>query len=528
MRAIFCTPQLNARAPAIKLFLTLPTHHDTSLQKGASMLNRRTFMSHSAAIAAAMAALRNSPLQAEEPKKEDKTPSLADSIRVAVVGTGGRGGSHISQFNGNYGCEILTLCDADPARVAAGMKSVENKRGIKPTFVQDMRRILDDKSIDVVSFATPNHWHALGAIWALQAGKHVYVEKPMTHNVKEGRYLIEAMKKSKKMCQIGTQSRSNPGMMDSIKYIHDGGIGKVKLAYATCYKRRGSIGKVKGPQPVPKGVDYDLWCGPAQKLPIMREKFHYDWHWFWEYGNGDLGNQGVHEMDKARWGLNQKGLPKSVVSVGGRFGYIDDGETANTQLCVFDYGDAELVFEVRGLPSDSPYPGKLGGGKVGSNFVGNIWYGEKGIVVCPSYNRGVVLAPDLSVVKEFSGGDDKHHFENFVKAVRSGKAEDLHCPPEEGHPSAALCHLSNISLRLGKKTPLGEVKEIAGSKDASDALKRMVGHLKDNNVDMKEECMFGPILPMDPKKEEFTGNNEKANAMLGRENRKGYEITGRV
>ena len=362
----------------------------------------------------------------------------------------------------------------------------------------------------------------------MQAGKDVYVEKPVSHNVSEGRAMMAAARKYKVICQVGTQSRSNPGMVDAIKYMHDGNLGKVKLAFATCYKRRGSIGYVKEPQPIPANVNYDLWCGPAPKLPVMREKFHYDWHWFWEYGNGDLGNQGVHEMDKARWGLNKKEFPKSVVSVGGRFGYIDNGETANTQLCVFDYGDCELIFEVRGLASESPYPGKLGGGKVGGNFVGNIWYGEKGILVCPSYNRGVVLAPDLSVVKEFSGGDDRFHFENFVKSVRSGKSEDLHCGPDEGHQSAALCHLANISMRLGKHMPLGDVKDIAGSKEVGEALKRMVGHLTSNKVDLKDECLFGPVLNIDPKTEEFTGNNEVANYMLSRNYRKGYEILERV
>jgi len=502
------------------------------------MFDRRSFISHSAAIAAAMAALRDSPLRAEEPKKQDKTPSLADTVRVAVIGTGGRGGSHISQFNGKHGCEILTLCDVDPGRAASSSKSVEKKRGIAPTLVQDMRKILDDKSIDVVSFATPNHWHALGAIWAMQAGKHVYVEKPATHNVHEGRAMIAAARKYKRMCQVGTQSRSNTGMRQSIAYMHDGMLGKIRQAYATCYKRRGSIGKVKGPKPVPKGVDYDLWCGPARMLPIVREKFHYDWHWFYEYGNGDLGNQGVHEMDKARWGLNKKEMPKSVVSIGGRFGYVDDGETANTQLCVFDYGDTELVFEVRGLPSGDPYPGKLGGGKVGSNFVGNIWYGEKGIVVCPGYNKGVVLAPDLSVVKEFSGGSDDDHFKNFIAAVRSGKHTDLNCDVEEGHLSAALCHLANISVRLGKQTPLAEVKEIAGSKETGEALKRMVTHVEDNlaNVEDKEllktllkiPCLVGPLLNIDIKTERFTGSNDKANAMLTREYRKGFEVSMNV
>jgi predicted dehydrogenase len=492
------------------------------------MFDRRSFLTHSAVISAAMAALRDSSLRAEEPRRPGKAYSASETLRVAVVGTGGRGGSHIGQFNGNHGCEIVTLCDADKTRVAAGMRSVQKKSGQEPKFEQDMRKVLDDKSIDVVSFATPNHWHALGAIWAMQAGKHVYVEKPATHNVKEGRAMINVAQRTKRICQVGTQSRSNQGMVDSIKYLHDGNLGKIKHAYGTCYKRRNSIGLVKGPQPIPENVNYDLWCGPAPLLPVIRKNFHYDWHWFWEYGNGDLGNQGVHEMDKARWGLNKKELPKSVISVGGRFGYIDNGETANTQLCVFDYGDAELVFEVRGLASTSPYPGKLGGGKPGGNFVGNIWYGEKGILVCPSYNRGVVLAPDLSVVKEFSGGDDKFHFENFVTAIRNEKHEDLHCGVDEGHPSAALCHLANISLRLGTRTPLGELKDLAGSKEANEALKKMIGHLEENKVDLKTECLLGPLLPIDPKKEEFTGNNQVANWMLSREYRKGYEISERV
>src|SRR5262245_55161376 len=375
------------------------------------MLDRRSFLSHSAVISAAMAALRDTPLYAEDPKPA-KTPSLADTLRVAVVGAGGRGQSHLGQFNGNYGCQIVTVCDADKAHAAESAKRVGKKAGVEPTTVQDMRRIFDDKSIDIVTFATPNHWHALGSIWAMQAGKHVYCEKPASHTVVEGRVMVETARKQKRICQIGTQSRSNPGMRESIAYLHDGKLGKVKLAYATCYKRRPSIGKVDGPQPVPAGVDYDLWCGPTRMLPITRQKFHYDWHWFWEWGNGDLGNQGVHEMDKARWGLKKDEMPKSVVSAGGRFGYVDDGETANTQLCVFDYGDAELLFEVRGLPTDSPYPGELGG-KRGSGFVGNIWYGEKGILVCPNYGSGVVLSPDLQVIKKFSGGDDKFHFENF-------------------------------------------------------------------------------------------------------------------
>ena len=486
------------------------------------MLDRRSFISHSAVIAAATAALRGSTAFAEDPAPTTRPVSANDKLRVAVVGTGGRGGDHIKGFNGNHGCEITVVCDADSARVGPHMAAIEKKTGKKARFEQDIRKVMEDKSVDIVSFATPNHWHALGTVWALQAGKHVYCEKPASHNVIEGRRMIEAARKYNRICQIGTQSRSNKGMQESIAYIHDGKIGKVSLAYGTCYKRRGSIGKTAGEQQVPATVDYDLWCGPAPMLALKRKSLHYDWHWFYAYGNGDLGNQGVHEMDKARWGLNKDTMPKSVVSVGGRLGYVDDAETANTQLCVFDYGDCEMVFEVRGLPSVSPFPGGVGGNKTGSNFVGNIWYGDKGIVVCPSYDAGVVLSPDLQQVATFKGGGD--HYANFVAAVRSGKHTDLKCDVAEGHLSAALCHLANISYLCGTKKSLNEVKEIAGSKEANAALTRMVAHLTENKVDGKDPVLVGPLLPLDAKTERFTGNNEKANTMLGREYRKGYEL----
>jgi predicted dehydrogenase len=486
------------------------------------MLDRRSFINPSAVISAAMAALRGTPLLADEPKPAQKR-SPGELLNVCVVGVNGRGMSHVGGFNGNFDCRITTICDVDSKVVGQAMKKVGDKNRQEPKFEQDIRRVLDDKSIDIVSIATPNHWHALAAIWAMQAGKHVYVEKPASHNVLEGTRMTQAARKYGRMCQVGTQSRSMPGMKDAIAYLHSGKLGKVSLAYGTCYKRRGSIGKVKGEVPIPASVDYDIWCGPAPKRPLTRARLHYDWHWIWDYGNGDLGNQGVHEMDKARWGLKKDAMPRSVVSAGGRLGYEDDGETANTQLCVFEYGDSELVFEVRGLPTTSPYPAMLGG--KGPNFVGNIWYGEKGTLVCPSYNSGVVLGPDLQVVQKFTGGGDGLHFENFVKAVRSGDHKDLNCDIAEGHLSAALCHLANISYRLGKPTTVGELKEIAGSKEANDALKKMVAHLEDNKVDLKSPAFAGPLLTLDPKTEKFTGAMaDKANPMLTREYRKGYEI----
>jgi hypothetical protein len=265
-------------------------------------------------------------------------------------------------------------------------------------------------------------------------------------------------------------------------------------------------------------MDYDLWCGPAPyKLPRRRTKngtVHYDWHWIWDYGNGDLGNQGVHEMDKARWGLNKNTLPRSVFSLGGRCGYIDDGETANTQLCVFDYEPQLLIFEVRGLPT-ADYKGAK---------VGNIWVGTEGYVVCPNYSGGVAYDKAGKVVTKFSGGNDQYHFDNFVQAVRSRKAQALHADIAEGHLSAALCHLANISYRLGQEAPIGSPRSVSEHKIVQEFAAAMLQHLKDNKVDVEKTLgRFGPLLTIDPKTERIVGN-DAANAMLFREYRKGFEL----
>ena len=479
-----------------------------------------------------MAGLAGVPLLRAEDKPTEKRVDPSEKLRVAVVGVNGRGMSHVGGFNGVNGCEIVTVCDCDEAVIGNAMAAIEKKSGKKPKYEKDVRKVVEDKNIDIVAIATPNHWHSLAGIWAMQNGKDVYVEKPVSHNVHEGRILSEVAKQMKRICQCGTQSRSNTGMRDSIKWIHDGKIGKVSLAYATCYKRRGSIGKVEQEQAIPKSIDYDLWCGPAPMLPLMRKKLHYDWHWTWAYGNGDLGNQGIHEMDKARWGLNKSQVPNSVVSLGGRFGYVDDGQTANTQLCIFDYGDSHLVFDVRGLESISPFPQDQGKNppKAGGNFVGNIWYGSEGIVVCPSYNSGIVLDNDLKEIKKFGGGGDAAHFENFVKAVRSRKPSDLNAEVTEGHLSSALCHLGNISYRLGKSMNIGEAEGFTKLDSAKQAYGRMIEHLKANKVDVTTvKGLVGATLQLDPKTERFTGGApaevlKNANDMLFREYRKGFEV----
>jgi predicted dehydrogenase len=493
--------------------------------------NRRDFLQRSAILSAATG--MGTALTAAEPKAEAaRKGSAGDRIRVAVVGVRGRGMSHVGGLVGGkkntaLNTEITHVCDCDSAVIAPAMKEVEKQQGAAPTYVQDFRKLLDNKDIDVITIATPNHWHALMAVWAMRAGKDVYCEKPATHNVREGRIMVDTARKHNRICQVGTQSRSTAGMRAAQQYIRDGHIGKVSISYGTCYKRRKSIGKVTAPTAPPATIDYDLWCGPAPKLPVNRKSLHYDWHWVWEYGNGDLGNQGVHEMDKARWGLGDRGLPLSVVSVGGRFGYVDDGQTANTQLALFDYGDAHVIFEVRGLETDNPFPGGVQkNGKKGDNYVGNIYYGDKGVVVCPSYSGGVALDPDGKVVREFKGGGDEGHFANFVKAVRSRNVADLNCDVEVGHQSAALCHLANISYRLGTETPFdADIKSFSDCKEATEALARMKQHLTENGVDLKTAVgRVGPKLTVDAKTERFAGNNEKANQMLFREYRKGFDI----
>ncbi|MEQ8786872.1 MAG: Gfo/Idh/MocA family oxidoreductase [Pirellulaceae bacterium] len=477
---------------------------------------RRQFLEDSMfATAAAVAAGSSTQLFAEE---EAQSKSANERLSVAVVGVRGRGGSHIGAFAGRKDTEVTYICDADRE---VGMKRTaevsKRQGGRTPKFEEDIRKVLEDPSVDIVSIATPNHWHALAAIWAIQAGKDVYVEKPVSHNVSEGRRIVQAARKHDKICQCGTQSRSNPGMIDAINFIHEGGIGKMKLARGLCYKPRGDIGD-RGNYKPPASVNYNLWLGPAPLAPVTRPQFHYDWHWQWAYGNGDLGNQGIHQMDLARWGLKKDALCNAVVSYGGRFGYEDAGETANTQVIVCDYGDSSLVFEVRGLKT-----GDHKGAKIGV-----IYEGSDGYVVMTSYSSGAAFDLDGKKIREFSGGGD--HFGNFISGVRSRKIEDLNGDILEGHYSSALCHLGNISLRLGEEVPAKQadpmVAKIKTTDNALATLERTMAHLKDNGVDLDAtKLQMGPTLAFDPMSETFPGNDD-ANAMLTRKYRKGFEVPG--
>ncbi|MSR56546.1 MAG: Gfo/Idh/MocA family oxidoreductase [Planctomycetaceae bacterium] len=494
---------------------------------------RREFLENSlfAAAAAAMVGGNASrAARADEAAEADKqSTSPSERLRVAVVGVRGRGTEHVGKFTGRKDTEVVAICDVDGYfAYKNGLLAVENATGKRPAIYQDIRKLLEDKSIDVISIATPNHWHALAAIWAIQAGKDVYVEKPVSHNVSEGRRIVDAARNHKKICQTGTQSRSSVGTRELMQFIHSGGIGDVKLARGLCYKSRPSIGpKLDYFRPlvgsrldyaVPESVNYDLWCGPAPVKPVTRRQFHYDWHWQWDYGNGDLGNQGIHQMDLARWGLQVSDLGQGVLSYGGRVGYEDSGETANTQVSIHDYGDKTLVFEVRGLPTEG-YKGA---------HVGVVFHGSQGYAVMGSYEGGAVFDGDGNLVKKFDQGGD--HFANFVKAVRSRDINDLHADIEQGHLSSALCHLANVSYRLGEMVPAGEVQKRLESGTCKDecveTFDRVKQHFVANKINPDSvRLQFGAALTIDGKAETFTGaGSDKANPMLTREYRKGFEV----
>lgn len=470
---------------------------------------RRDFLENSM-FAAAAAAASTSMVQPLFAANKQKGPN--ETLTVAVVGINGRGRSHIAGFTDSPDTEVVALVDPDEQVLNKRADELAEKTGKRPAVYTDLRKVCDDPSIDIISIATPNHWHALAAIWAIQAGKDVYVEKPVSHNVSEGRRIVEAARKYNKVCQTGTQSRSGKGTRELMDYMHNGGIGEINLARGLCYKRRKSIGP-KGTYEVPSHIDYNLWAGPASDAPVTRGRFHYDWHWQFEYGNGDLGNQGIHQMDLARWGLGVEGLGESVLSYGGRLGYTDAGDVANTQVSIHNYGPKTLVFEVRGLET-----------KLYMNArVGVIYYGSEGYVVQPSYNGGTVFDLDGKEVKTFMEGGN--HFQNFIDSVRTRDITTLHADIEEGHLSSALCHLGNISYRLGETMTVAEVKErLPQNKENAATIERFTQHLKDNNLEGEAtKIALGANLTL--KGEEFVGEGaEAANPMLTREYRKGFEV----
>jgi predicted dehydrogenase len=384
-----------------------------------------------------------------------------DTVRVAVVGIGGRAHDHIAGLNPLENVQIAAICDVDDDHIANGLKQIAGLHKPAPKTYKDIRKLLEDKSIDAITIASPNHWHTLMTIWACQAGKDVYVEKPCSHNMFEAKQIVAAARKYNRMVQQGSQIRSAAAVQEAVKKMREGLIGDLYLARGLCYKFRDTIGR-KPAEAVPAGLDYDLWTGPSPMHPFTRNRYHYNWHWFWDTGNGDLGNQGIHQVDIARWGLGVK-YPTKVSAIGGHFMFDDDQETPNTLNCAFEFNDngkrQMMEFEVRHWFSngeasvhDKPRRAQAGSSAPPArplNSIGNLFYGSKGVLAVDSYTSYKTwMGPEETPGVGGSEGGD--HFANFMEAVRTRKREVMNSEIEEGAISTTLVHLANISYRLGR------------------------------------------------------------------------------
>jgi predicted dehydrogenase len=401
-----------------------------------------------------------------------------DTVRVAVVGTRGQGNSHIKAYSGMKDVEIAALCDIDENILDQRLEQVEKSGRKRPARYTDLRQLLDkEKDIDCISIATPNHNHALQTIWGIQAGKHVYCEKPQTHNIFEAKQVVAAARKYNKIVQGGVNARSNGGPIEAVKNMREGLIGDVYMARGLCFKRRDTIGRAK-PEPVPAGVHYDLWLGPAPKTEFTKNRFHYNWHWFWDYGNGDFGNQGIHELDIARWGLGVK-YPTKVSAIGGHFMFDDDQQTPNTLNVAYEFNEGGkhkmLVFEVRHW--DSNHEAGIGGPDGGRNLntVGNTFYGSNGYLAIDGYNK---YESWIGKPAEGKGGrslekgpaktEGGSNWRNFIEVVKSGDRSKQNNDIEEGAISAVLMHLGNLSYRLGRTLNFDAAKmQVTGDSEAN-------------------------------------------------------------
>jgi len=445
-----------------------------------------------------------------------------DDIRVAIVGLRKKGKEHIEVFRKLPGVRVVALCDADTQFLDMEAKKFARRNEKVGRYV-DYRKLLEDKNIDAVVIVTPDHWHGLMTIWACQASKDIYVEKPLSHNIWEGRKMLEAVRKYKRIVQTGSQDRSDVGLLELGEYIKQGNLGEVQLVRAISYNPRESIGKVNGPQPIPATCDYNLFQGPAALTPLMRENLHYDWHWFWDTGTGEMGNLGAHVLDDCRWTTGIATLAPRAISLGGRFGYDDDGETPNTQVAFFDYKPAPIIYEIRALP-------RRKNDRAMDHYRG-VRFGM--VIQCEhgyfAGGRGGGWAYDNNrkKIKQFPGDGGMGHQANFIKAVRSRKVSDLRAEIQEGHISATLCHMANISRRIGCERPPGETKEvIKGNTVLLEAFERMLGHLEANEVDLKgTPVTIGALLTIDEEKEKFVGEfSGWANMFLKRNYREPFVV----
>ena len=453
-------------------------------------------------------------------KSSGRVLGANDVIRVGVAGIHGQGNAHIDQYLEQKNVQVTHLIDPDRSLHESRSQKIREKGGNTPKCFQDIREALEDKEFDVISIAAPNHWHSLLTIWSCQAGKDVYVEKPLSHNIWEGRKAVEAARKYNRMVQHGTQQRSGKIRSNDIAAVHSGKYGQLRVAKGYCCKPRWSIGRKPTGTP-PQDLAFDLWLGPAPAQPYHGNLVHYNWHWFWDFGNGDIGNQGVHELDVARWGIKGATLPTQVWSLGGRFAYEDQGQAPNTLMAVYEYGDVHLLFEVRGLVDKHP------------DFkfkVLNEFYTTDGMISDGKFyprNGGTPEPLPQFGAKVTPGGA----WGSFLQAVRTRKVEDLNADVEHGHYSSALCHLANISYRLGEKVAFdAKTRPLSDNPEIKQTFETMRANLGAVGVNLMEtKYQRGRVLKFDPKRERFAGEYaEPANAFLTRDYRAPFVVPEHV
>ncbi len=464
-----------------------------------------------------------------------------ETVRVAVIGmgsttavggVGGRGHQLIGRLRQVDGARIVALCDVDPSHLDREVKTARDHEG-EVKVLTDMHRVFEDKDVDAVIVALPNHWHALATVWACQAGKDVYVEKPFSYDIWEGRQMVAAARKYGRMVQVGTQNRSSTFLKGVFHRLNAGEIGSIRCAHALVYRPREGLGTVDAPTPSPESIDYDQWCGPAPKGPLKRKQLHYEWHWFWDTGNGEMGNNGIHMIDICRWGLKQDQTPPRALSVGGRFGFRDCGETANTHIALFDYRPAPLICEVRNLSAGKDpdamgnYRGRRGGIVIdceGGHFAGDA-------------SGGAIFDRQGKKVQDLTGGDkadalEKAHLSSFLAAVRSRRAEDLKAEALQGHLSTSCCHMANVSHRLGMTASPEKVRcAIGDHAEMAEAFDRCRDYLRKNGVELNhDQATLGPWVTLDAASGLFVGDHaEAANALSRRDYRERFvvpEISG--
>lgn len=478
-----------------------------------SRVTRRQFLQTSSAAAGASLLLTGT-------RASGNIQGANDRVRIAVAGLNGRGGAHIGGWLGQDNVELAYLADPDERVLSRRLDAVRKKTGGKHETegITDIRRALDDKNVDAISIAAPNHWHSLMTIWAAQAGKHVYVEKPMSHDVVEGRVAVEAQKKYGVVIQHGTQRRSSASIAGLHEAIQDGKFGKLKIAYGYCCKPRGGIGFNKPTDP-PSNLDWNLWRGPADIDQFHGNYVHYDWHWFWKTGNGDLNNQGTHQLDVARWALDKDQThPVRAMAIGGRFQWDDQGETPNTMFGIAEYPNGQQVFfNVRNVN----YKGY-------ERQVENEYYFEDGGKII----RGKYYAPGSKEGEpvRVPGGDvtPGGNWGSFIAAVRANDPSMANGNVYDAHYGCVLGHLMNNSYRLGKKVPFNaKAGKFGDNKDAHEHFMKLHDIMANGvGVPVNEaQYTVGPWITFDPKTERCVGDHaEEANALLKDNNRKGFEV----